>query len=118
MGLGLFIASLPWIGKKIPPSHLWIVFAASGVFFIAGLQISFQFKGRASDFIGGLLFACFSAIGFFVAFTDEPLRGGIPFIPASWNQTFGHGLFGFGAVLTGAAAIYAFRRALRSARRE
>jgi hypothetical protein len=82
-------------------------------FSLAGLQVLTGAKGRSSSLIAGTIFALLSVLGLYAAFSDQRIGGGIPFIPDAWNQAFGHGLFGLGAVFTAAAAVYCYIKAAR-----
>jgi hypothetical protein len=54
-----------------------------------------------------------ASIGFFAAFAAGEVEGGIPFVPAAWNQAIGRIAFGSGACLTAAFSIWLFYRALK-----
>jgi hypothetical protein len=67
---------------------------------------------RFAALAGGLICAVLSATGFYVAVSGAPVAGGIPFIPAAWNQGLGRALIALGAMVTGALAACAFYEAL------
>jgi hypothetical protein len=91
----------------------WMALVIAGVFALAGLQILIAAKGRLGAFLGGLVCLGLCSIGTSIAFGPDKLGGGIPLIPKTWNQTFGHVLFGAGALMTGAIAVWFFAKALR-----
>jgi len=86
--------------------------AVAIIFFLASLQLLLASRGRLSYFLGGVAFTLFSCCGFFLAFGGESLEGGLPLLPASWNQSIGHALFGLGGFITAGGALLFFRRAL------
>jgi len=97
--------------KALQQRQLMIVGAV--IFALGGVQLVTNAQGRWSALMGGVVCAGMSALGFYVAFFGGQLRGGIPFIPDAWNQTFGKVLFGFGACLTAAMALWFFYRVIK-----
>jgi hypothetical protein len=106
-----FVAGAALASHTVTGSRRLAVLIAAAVFALAGLQLVTSATGRRSQLLGGLACAGLAALGLFAAFTPDTVSGGLPFIPESWNQAAGHALFGFGALLTGAMAVYFFRRA-------
>jgi len=113
LACAVFIACAAFLDHKVSGNQRWVMLIASSVFGLAVLQLVTAATGRSSHLLAGFACVGFSALGLFAAFTRDKLRGGIPFIPAPWNQSFGHALFGFGALVSGATAAYFFRRAMR-----
>ena len=98
-----------------PSSERVQVLIAGSMFVVAGLLILTQVRGRIRTLMVGVVCVGMSALGVFTTFSKGALEGGIPFIPASWNQAFGRGLFGFGALLTAAIALWCFSRVAKPA---
>jgi hypothetical protein len=117
LALGAFLGIVAWVDKTMLDKDRWPMTAAAATFSICGLQLAIAAKGRWPYVFGGVIFTIFSYLGFVGAFSDRPLSGGIPFIPTSWNQSFGHILFGLGALITAACAMYCFRKAIKSEKR-
>ena len=114
LGLGIFIVAAAWIDPSIPVNRMWMMHAAGASFLLAGVQLLTGATGRLSALMAGSVCSLFSLIGFLTAFGHGPVKGGIPFIPQSWNQTIGHGIFGVGAICTAAAAVWFFWKAIKS----
>ncbi len=97
------------------PEHCpaWPAYVAAAIFLLAGMGHLMNLKGRASALLGGLICAGMVGLGFFAAFGTGTLEGGLPLIPATWNQTIGRAAFGFGAIITAAFALWGFHRALK-----
>lgn len=72
---------------------------------------------RIEPLAGGLICAALSVLGFYAAFGEAGPSGGIPLIPASWNQAIGRAVFAVGGLITGALALYAFYECLQPARK-
>lgn len=113
LAVAVFILLTALIDRSIQGNRRWLMAAVAAVFSLAGLQLVTQARGRLSALMAGTVCALFSALGLYVAVSGEPLGGGLPFIPGSWNQVVGHALFGFGAVVTGGMSAYYFKEALK-----
>jgi hypothetical protein len=100
----------------VPASERVQVLIAGSVFVVGGLIILTNAQGRIKALMVGVVCVGMSVLGVFTASSSGPLEGGIPLIPASWNQAFGRGLFGFGALLTAAIATWCFWRAVKPAK--
>ncbi len=96
----------------------WMLIVVAVIFALVGVQLVTAAKGRLSALIGGLVGAGMSTLAFCGALGHETLRGGIPFIPAAWNQAGGRLLFGFGGFATAVMAFYLVVRAIKPGRRE
>ena len=92
------------------------VLIAGSVFVVAGLLILTKAHGRIKALMVGVVCVGMSALGVFTTFSAGALEGGIPFIPSAWNQAFGRGLFGFGALLAATIALWCFYRAAKPAK--
>ena len=114
LGLGIFIVAAAWIEPSIPVNRMWMMYAAGVSFLLACVQLLTGATGRSSAFMAGIVCSLFSLIGFLIAFGHGPVKSGIPFIPPSWNQTIGHGIFGVGAICTTAVAGWFIRKAIKS----
>ena len=119
--MGLFLVS--WAGLLVFLAYTeherfanqaWLLMVGAVTIALAGLQLITAVKGRLSALMGGLVCAGLSCLGFCAAFTHEQLRGSlIPFLPAAWDQAIGHVMFGFGALIPAAMALYLFVRAIK-----
>jgi len=118
VGLSALVTFFACSEHKMSTNQKWLLIVVAFIFALAGLQLITAAKGRFSALMAGLVCGGFSGLGFFVAFSRETLQGGIPFIPATWNQNIGHMLFGFGALITAAMAFYFFVRAIKSGKRD
>ncbi len=112
LGIAIFVGYFALMDHSLQPGRRWVMAAVAIIFLLAALQLLLVAKGRLSFFLGGFVFALFSVCGFYIAFSSEFLEGGMPFVPATWNQSIGHALFGLGATITAGGALYFFRRAL------
>jgi hypothetical protein len=106
VAIGFFIESLPF-------STRLLLLVVTVIFGLAGVQLVTGVKGRASAFMGGLVCLGLSVLGFVAAFSHGGVSGGIPFLPAAWNQMVGKVAFGIGACLTAAMSFYFLRQALK-----
>jgi hypothetical protein len=112
--IGVFLVIVAWVDKTMLDKDRWPLSVAAAVFGICGLKLAVAAKGRWNYVFGGVIFALFSYLGFVGALPDRTLSGGLPLIPTMWNQSFGHLLFGVGAIITAACALYCFRKAIKS----
>lgn len=99
-----------------PMAERWALLPAAAVFFLGGVSLLTMVKGRIADFLGALMFAAFSALGFFAAFGPGRVSGGIPLMPDAWNQHLGKAVFGFGGCLSAVAALWLIYRGLKPRR--
>jgi hypothetical protein len=113
LALAVVMLGIACLDPSVPLEKRWLIVICALAFFIAALQILTAAKGRASYVFGGSLLALLSSLGFYAAFSSQTVEGGIPFIPPSWNQALGHGLFGCCALLTAAFAAYYFYKAFK-----
>jgi hypothetical protein len=72
---------------------------------------------RWEPLIGGVICTALAVPGWFIAFGDAPIDGGLPLIPDGLNRGVGRFAFGAGALACTALAVYAFREALTWHRR-
>lgn len=107
LGLGIVEADS---GLAAPP---WVVVSAGLAFIIAGSMILFAHNSRANDLFAGILLLLFCATGIWVAgfSSDQGFSGGLPFVSRETNIMIGRWLFGLGALISFAMAVYALRRA-------
>jgi hypothetical protein len=86
-----------------------LVLTIGGVMMIAGRD------SRLNDFLAAVLLLGMSSIGSWVAFfgSADGISGGLAFLPSELNVGLGRILFGLGALLCLAMAVYALRRTLR-----
>ena len=112
MNLYVTFADPKLSGDRWPRSLVAVLFC------LVGLPLVTAATRRISSLMPGFACVCFSCLGWYVAFSHGGLEGGIPFLPATWNQTIGHALFAFGAVVTGSAAVYFFIRTMKSGKSE
>jgi hypothetical protein len=97
---------------------LWILLCAGLAFFLAGSAVVLHGIGRANDqgefpadapswlrvvqyLIGVAVFACFGAIGSWIAFGpgERAFSGSLPFFSGEVNAAIGRTAFGIGAVI-------------------
>lgn len=97
---------------------MWIVALSGVVFIIAGCMIFLANHTWANDLLAGVLCLLFGVAGTWVAFLSpsDGFSGGIPLLSQATNVMLGRGVFGFGAILSFAISVYAFRRAIQSSR--
>jgi hypothetical protein len=102
--------------KPVPLEWL----AALALFFIWGIWmfLSGLFKADAesavSYFAGSVITAIFAAVLFlFALLAKEGWSGGIPFIPAAWNQIVARLFVAFGGLISSVASVACFRKAVK-----
>src|ERR1043166_1336533 len=113
LACAVFISCAALLDHKVTGNQRRLMLIASSIFGLAGLPLLTAATGRFSAMLAGLACLGFSFLALFAAFTHDKLSGGLPFIPEGWNRMLGYALFGFGALITGAMAIYFFVRAMR-----
>lgn len=98
----------------------WVVAVAGSIFVVLGLYLPFSGSKFSNNLFGALICLSFAAIGGWVALYAEPgsITGGIPFAPKGLNHLLGRGMFGFGALISLAMAVYALRLAARALRED
>lgn len=118
VGLGMDVAVLArpqWVPRGLPA---WPALGAGMVFFLVGLAVLTEVKGRLGSAVGGVICAGMASLGFFAAFGPGELEGGVPFLPESWNQGLGRIAFGGGACVTAAYCLWLFYRAVKPCKRK
>ena len=91
---------------------LWL-FLLCGVWAVAVSLFSLDTEGGLSWAVGALVAAGFAAFAFLVAWREKDgWSGGIPFIPATWNQATARILFAMGGLLSLISAVVFVRKAL------
>jgi len=115
VGIG---CSLPGFLQHGPPGQRALVFVVAGIFTLAGLQILTGAKGRLGALMGTAIAAGLSLMMFVAAFGPGKVRGGLPFLPDSWNQHLGRFAFGAFGVLAGFMALYWLWQAMKPAWRK
>jgi hypothetical protein len=113
-GVSIGVRVLAW-PQKLPS---WPGLVAGVLFFLAGMQIIAKLKGRLGTALGGVICAGLASLGFFAAFGPGPVEGGIPLLPAAWNQALGKTAFGGGACLVAALAVWCFYRAAKPGKKK
>ena len=107
---------------QAPPDSIraprWVLAAAGGVFLLGGCMALVQAHKRLLDLLAGVLLSIFCALGVWAALfaPAEGFSGGLFFLSHETNVKIGRCMFGFGAMLTFACALYAFRLASRGRR--
>ncbi len=69
---------------------------------------------RIGAFIALLFCVSCGVISWWVAFTGQPVGGGLPFLPHAWNQMLGRVVFTFSGLACFALARLALRDVLRT----
>jgi len=104
-GIGVAIVALACPQEEVPS---WPAYVAGLIFLLGGVGAVRGVKGRMASALGGLICAGMASLGVFAACGRGEVEGGIPFLPASWNQGFGRIAFGGGACLTAAFGLWLF----------
>ena len=107
MAIGIWVAI---VALACPQEELpsWPAFVAGVIFFLGGVGTFRRVKGRMASVLSGLICAGLASLGFFAAFGRGEVEGGIPFLPAAWNQGLGRIAFGSGACFTAAFGLWLF----------
>jgi hypothetical protein len=110
--IALALGYLP-VGEIELAAPRWVIAGAGLAFVFAGFMILLADHSRANDFLAGVLLLLFSIIGAWVSLLspDEGFSGGLPFLSQELNIMVGRWVFGFGALISLALCVYAFRRA-------
>jgi hypothetical protein len=114
-GIGVAILALACPQEDLPS---WPAFVAGVVFFLTGMVMVTEVKGRLNSALGGVVCAGMASLGFFAAFGAVRTEGGIPFLPAAWNQGLGRIAFGVGACITAAFGLWFFHRMVKPCKKK
>jgi hypothetical protein len=109
-GIGVAILALACPQEDLPS---WPAFVAGVVFLLGGLGIVNEVKGCKASALGGIVCAGMASLGFYAAFGRGEVEGGIPLLPAAWNQWLGRIVFGAGACFTAALGLWLCYRAVK-----
>jgi hypothetical protein len=117
MAIGIGVAILAW---ACPPEELpsWPAFVAGVILFVGGVGTLRGSKGRMASALGGLICGGMASLGVFAAFGRGEVEGGIPFLPAAWNQGLGRIAFCGGACLTAAFGLWLFYLTLKPCKKK
>jgi len=97
---------------------LWLLILC-GVWAILSSLFRLDADGALSWIVGAIMAFGFAAFAFLVAWTvTEGWSGGIPFIPAAWNQVVARSLFAFGGLLALVSVVVFLRKALKRYRKD
>ena len=103
-------------GRRLPlvATILLGLFLLCGVWAVAVSLFSLDTDGALSWAVGALTAAAFAVFAFLVAWREpDGWSGGIPFIPAAWNQAAARILFALGGLLPLISAVVFLRKALK-----
>jgi len=120
--IGLWPIMIAFDIVHAPPDSIhaprWVLAAAGGVFLLGGCMVFLQAHERLLDLLASALLSIFCALGVWASLfaPAESFSGGLFFLPHEMNVKIGRGVSGFGAMLTFACALYAFRLAARGRR--
>ena len=92
----------------------WVLFLCGFAFVTAGIMIIGGTKPWLGDLCAMILFLMLGAVGAWVAMfgTAGAFSGGVPLLPTAWNRVLARFLFGGGALILFALALYTGRRLL------
>ncbi|MEM1174186.1 MAG: hypothetical protein AAGI27_05205 [Pseudomonadota bacterium] len=92
---------------------LWVAAGVGSAFIMAGFMILLTRYGRANDLMAGVMLLIFASLGVWVSVfsSDAGFSGGVAWLPEDMNILIGRVFFGFGALVSLAMAVWAFRRA-------
>jgi len=92
----------------------WVLALCGFIFLLGGLMMLLGHRARVNDALAALFCYSAAAVGVWVALFGDAsqMSGGIPFLPREANVVLGRAVFGFGAVISLAVAVYATRRSL------
>jgi hypothetical protein len=116
--LGAFLVGISCGVIPIEPTKIhapmWLIAMMGLLFWLAGASMLLQDKPRLNAFLAALMFALFGVIGGWVALKGESSQfgGGFPFISHATNEAFARWLFGGGAIICFAVAVYALKKAM------
>ena len=115
------LLALHYEGTKLPMPFP-ILF---GLFFLHGIRaiivslFRLDMDGATSWTVDALGAAGFAALAFWVAWNlKDGWSGGIPFVPASWNQNLARILFACGGLIATAIAVRLFLKVLNRYRKK
>ncbi len=111
--IGISLGVIPVDPAKIH-APMWVIGMMGGLFWLAGASMMLKAKPRINNFLGALMFSIFGITGGWVALKGESSQfgGGIPFLSHAANEGFSRWLFGGGALICLAVAVYAFKKAM------
>lgn len=94
-----------------------IIILSGLAFVIAGCMVFLGTKSRANDLLAAFLCLIFGIIGSWVAFLSpsEGFSGGVPFVSNESNVSIARVVFGIGALMCFAIAVWALTRFIRAA---
>ena len=97
---------------------LWVVvllalFIICGVWAIVSSIFGLDADSAWSWVVGAIVAIGFAAFAFLLAWQETDFRGGIPFVPASWNSVMARILFAFGGLLGVVLAVVFLRKAIK-----
>ena len=116
IGVGLFpilvVTGVLDIEQTEPNAPTWVVIITGMVFVLAGMMILAGQHSRFTAWSAVLLCTCFGVVGAWVSLASpgEGFSGGIPFASQSFNIVLARWMFGIGALISFAMAVYAFRQ--------
>ena len=124
-GIVLLIAGLVYAGVSLgiiqvdsSTTHapMTVLFLVAVVLSIGGVMMIAGRDSRLNELLAAVLLLGMSSIGSWVAIfgSIDGISGGLAFLPSELNVGLGRVLFGLGALLCLAMAVYALRRALKS----
>lgn len=113
IGTGILLIALGLI--PVDPATVHAPYSVLGlcgvVFFLAGVMILLGENSKYNSLGASVMLICFAIIGGWatVFASTEGMRGGLPFLSDGINVLLGKSLFGFGALVCAALAVYAFK---------
>ena len=115
LGLYLLLAAVGVLPMDPQDVHApyWVIGLCGFIVVLGGLMILLGHRARLNDAFAALFCYSGAAVGVWVALFSDPqqIAGGVPFLSREANAALGRVVFGFGAVISLAIAIYATRRA-------
>jgi hypothetical protein len=110
----VFPAMILFLAHGILPLFAVILlslFILCGVWAIVSSIFRLDADSALSWVVGAMVAAGFAAFAFVIACREKGFRGGIPFIPAAWNQVVARALFAFGGLLVLISAVVFLKKA-------
>ncbi len=120
VGCAIVAGAIGWLPLRLSPGvPRWVGAAAGLVFVLGGVAIAMPPRAsRLKDLTGATLVTLFTAIGAWVAFgpgerafTSSVSGGGVS-MSGGGNEWVGRIVFGFGAILCAAFAVFLWKRVL------
>jgi len=113
MGVMLILAAGGWIPAEQTPQQAptIVLLITAVVIIIAGCMLLLDARQPLNDLLAALLLAGMGLIDAWAALFAPPgsISGGLPLLSSQANHTLGRLVFGLGALITWALAIYALR---------